>query len=260
MGYLSEYIKASGEPLTKGSITSLISAAGRLFEYLKEKGLVVSNPFKSLPVIRNDLRLPNRPLKENDMGKLLSSLARFDENSDFLSMQRNYLVHVAAELMYSTGMRVGEAAGLLIDDVNIDKGEVLVREGKGGEMRICFLNSYACEVLRLYIEKGRKFSLRGKSKEGWLLFGVTAGRLAEKIGIRLRETCKKKGFIKQTSHSFRHAFGAHFLRSGCDIREIMGFLGHKKLRTTQIYTKLEKEDLRNVLDTYHPRSFRRALE
>ena len=80
--------------------------------------------------------------------------------------------------------------------------------------------------------------------------------LIEKLNNFLNKESEKLGLGHFSSHNFRHALGYHLLRSGCDIRYIQGILGHKELNTTQIYTKVDKDDLKEVLEQYHPRQFK----
>jgi integrase/recombinase XerD len=83
-------------------------------------------------------------------------------------------------------------------------------------------------------------------------------RLLIIVNAELAKAVKKLSMKRITSHVFRHAFGFHMLRAGCDIRHIQAFLGHESLSSTEVYTKVEKEDLKRVIDTYHPRRWRKA--
>ena len=258
MSFLSEYKTLKGKNLSTYTLSFIITSVKLFFKDLKEEGIIISNPFSALPALRMEKKLPKRPLNEKDMEKLLSSLFRYDRADNLAHLISNYQVYVLAELLYSTGMRAGEAAGLKVTDIDLSRSEVLVRKGKGGTQRICFLNSYANKLCRDYLKRVRVLIL-SRYKKSDLLFGVEASTLKKKINRRLKDVCEDAGLRKQTSHSFRHAFGAHFLRSGCDLRQIQEFLGHRKLKTTQVYTQLEKEDLKKVLDSHHPRSFKEKL-
>ena len=99
------------------------------------------------------------------------------------------------------------------------------------------------------IEKMIRWTVRDKGK----LFGAEGERLGVVLSCVLEKVCTKLKLPKLTAHSFRHSFGYHLLKAGCDIRYIQELLGHKRLFTTQIYIKVDKEDLRKVLDRHHPR-------
>jgi site-specific recombinase XerD len=163
--------------------------------------------------------------------------------------------------LYSTGMRISEAAGLTVSDIDFRRSLVTVREGKGGISRVCFLSEYAREVLRMYVDEMRQaLESEWNERNGELLFGVRWHSLIMIMNKKLLETAKKLGLPKVTNHMFRHAVGYHLLRAGCPIRHIQEILGHKAIKNTEIYTKVDKEDLKAVLDKYHPRTFKGGRE
>jgi site-specific recombinase XerD len=90
------------------------------------------------------------------------------------------------------------------------------------------------------------------------LFGTGKAQLMSFVNRELKRVSAAAGLPLITSHTFRHAVGFHLLRAGCNIRHIQALLGHAKLKTTEVYTKIDKEDLRNVIDKYHPRSLPEA--
>jgi site-specific recombinase XerD len=241
----------------KSHVTTLMTKARAFYEYLKREKMVSSNPFYDVVRIRREEKLPRYIPKEKELEGFLAKLARF-EGSAFRGWV-SYRAHVASELLYATGMRIGEAARLTVADVDLDKGTVRVRESKNGRSRVCFLSEYARAVIRLYLEKARPVLARewGEKKQA-VLFGMNECVLPETVNAVLVKTAHEAGLPKITCHTFRHAFGSHLLRSGCDIRFIQTLLGHEWLSTTQVYTKVEKEDLRDVLDKCHPRHFVRG--
>lgn len=143
------------------------------------------------------------------------------------------------------------------EDIDFDRGMLTVKEAKGGIERVVFLNEYAKEVLRNYILYMKDLVLRNYSRESFGIFGAGGERLGLIVSEVLKEVTDKLKCNKISSHGFRHAFGSHFLRAGCDLRYIQGFLGHQSIATTEVYTKVEKDDLKEVLDTYHPRKWSR---
>jgi integrase/recombinase XerD len=252
-GYLVETGGRDGRPYGEGTIACFIKAASAFYEYLKSSGRVIANPFKAIVRIKQRKKLPQNFLKENEMSLLLEALGRFDQAKSVKESIRRYKTHVVAELLYSTGLRIREAARLTVADVDFERGMVLVEEGKGGRRRECFLNEYAREILRLYVHElqglvGNRLSNRE------LLFGAGEDTLGKMVNRELRRSCRALKLRTITSHGFRHSLGVHLLRSGCDIRHIQEILGHQRLKNTEIYTRVDKEDLKSVLDACHPRT------
>lgn len=258
-GWLIENGTKEGNKYTSGSIRNFMKVAKRFYEYLKQKDIVVTNPFKEVVLIRSEKKLPKNILKEKEMNKLLKALSDFtDVEGDLKRIERRYRVHVICEVMYATGLRISEVASLQIPDIDLEKREIHLREGKGGEGRVVFLNEYAARILSFYIKEMYPL-LKRKTRyhHTSLLFGASGNRLDTLVNEDLKEVCTKLGLRKTTCHSFRHAVGFHLLRAGCDIRYIQELLGHKQIRNTEVYTKVERDDLREKIDHYHPRQFKR---
>jgi integrase/recombinase XerD len=131
---------------------------------------------------------------------------------------------------------------------------VYVAEGKGRKGRLAFMTGYAAGVMKWYLEKGRRAVL-GKYERGYgrTVFGACPQRLMAAANRDLKAACRELELPEITSHGFRHSLGTHLLRAGCDMRYIQIILGHKALHTTQLYTRVDKDDLRNSLDRFHPR-------
>lgn len=239
----------------EGTIIGYITAAVAFFDYLKYKKLILTNPFKEIRRLRERKKLPRGVLKENEMNRLLKAFAEFDREENLNKRKSLYRLHVVAELMYSTGMRIDEAAGIVLTDIDFSAGTILLRETKDRKERIVFLNEYAREVLRLYVEELHPLILNAKADRK-KLFGCSGRVLNQLFNKELKVVALKTGLPVITSKSFRHAFGYHFLRAGCNMRYIQAFLGHAKLTSTEKYTKVDKEDLRTIIDTYHPRKWK----
>jgi integrase/recombinase XerD len=164
-----------------------------------------------------------------------------------------------AELMYATGMRIGEVLRLTKDDIDFESSMIVVKGGKKEQQRIAYLNDYALKVVKIYVSEMK--DVVNVKKGSRRIFGVgSAGTMIQTFHKKLDAVCKKHGIERFTSHNFRHTLGFHLLRRGCDMRYIQLILGHKDMNTTTIYTKVEKGDLRCELDTYHPRRFRRDAD
>jgi site-specific recombinase XerD len=240
------------------SVYGMVYLSGRLYAYLKTIGKVYVNPFIGIKRVKQEVRLPRNIPNEQKMDELLASLRDFRKER-FLWDRRNvYKTHVIAELLYASGLRISEVASLREEDIDFERNIIRVKNGKGGKDRTAYLNDYAARVLKLFACNMRELVNRGKSDT---LFGVKTGRLLDSsLNRRLNEYGKKCGIGRFTSHNFRHAIGFHLLRRGCDLRYIQLILGHEELNSTTIYTKVEKGDLRNELDSCHPRRFGKETE
>jgi tyrosine recombinase XerC len=153
------------------------------------------------------------------------------------------------ELLYSTGIRVGEIANLKIDDINF-VDEVIKVRGKGKKERIVPFGKYALNCLMKYIEK------RPNKKERYLFLNKYGKRLTERSIERI---VKKYSLIsginkRVTPHTLRHTFATHLLEKGVDLRTVQELLGHERITTTQIYTHLTVEKLKEFYDKFHPRN------
>ncbi|MDR1922041.1 MAG: tyrosine recombinase XerC [Candidatus Adiutrix sp.] len=165
------------------------------------------------------------------------------------------------ELIYSTGLRVGELAGLDLPDVELPSLKLMVRRGKGGKDRLVPFGEPAAEALRAWLAVRADFYKAGLSGEA-----VFLGRRGRRLGDReIRRTLDKRlagaGLDAQYSpHSLRHSFATHLLSAGADLKAIQEMLGHSSLATTQRYTHLDLERLRRVYRAAHPRARIRAGE
>jgi integrase/recombinase XerD len=254
--YLSERLTKDGQKIGTGTMLNYLKTARRFFSYLVQIELLATNPFLELKQPRLGKHLSRNVLTEAQMGKLLSALERFDELPTLMRRLRRYRVHVVAELLYATGLRIAEAGALRPADLDLSQRLVYVRAGKGGVPRTAFLTAYACEVLARYLASGRErvMVLRDRC-HGDTLFGAGKGQLAMLVNAELHELCTELEIPVITTHGFRHSLGTHLLRAGADMRHIQVILGHEALATTQIYTQVDKDDLKRSLDTFHPRQW-----
>jgi len=249
---VASLVTREGKPIAAETCNSLLQAGRRVFRYLATIGAVNNNPFCEVNNPRKPDRISQNVLTEAQMNVLLEHLRRFDN-------VENYKVHVLAELLYATGLRIAEAASLVPADLDTRQRFVYVRKGKGGKSRTAFLTGYAAEVLDRYITRGRQLvldSYHGPRLQGHTLFCVCPIRLSEELKLVFRSTCPELELPVITSHGFRHSLGTHLLRAGCDMRHIQVILGHDRLQTTQVYTKVDKDDIKKSLDAHHPRQWK----
>ena len=247
------WMVSQGSRYSHSSIQSIIGPLSAFYDYLKKKKLITVNPFTLIDRIKSPLRLPGNIPDEKEMEAILIYLSKFTRGKDLTCYKRDYRAHVLCELLYSTGMRISEAAAIRCEDIDFVNASVLVHDSKTKSERTAFLNDYVKNILYTYVNEMREqvlFLKNGGDRS--LLFGASTHLKTWLNGI-LAEVCREMGREKVTSHIFRHAFGYHMLKAGCDVRKIQKFLGHSRLSTTGVYTKVDTESLRNILDQYHPR-------
>jgi len=255
--YLVTRTNDAGSPAyCKATISTVVGSLTTFYDYLRKRKLIPANPFREIRKVKRMKGLPKNILNEAQMSAFLKTLKEFWKGADLTERRKLYKAHVIAEFMYSTGSRINEVMKLTADDIDFLRGTVAVRDSKTGKSRECILGEYAAKVLKIYVEDTREYVLFGKNGgDARLLFGSKTN-LKTWLNAFLGAECGKLGLPKVTTHHFRHAVGYHLLRAGCDIRYIQELLGHEKLSTTEVYTKVDKEDLRAVLDRFHPRTLR----
>jgi integrase/recombinase XerC len=247
---------AGGNRLKAPTVIVRLRAGRSLFRYLVENNAAAFNPFLEVEYPKEPERVCHNLLSVEDMRRLLKSLERYSEVTQVNAQKFRYRLHVLAELLYATGMRISEAAALVPADIQLPDRLIYVRHGKGSKPRITYLTDYATAVLRNYITKGRPLftqSNTATTPRNAKLFCLGRQRLMVLANQGFREICEQQNLPVITSHGFRHSLGTHLLQAGCDIRCIQVILGHQRLSTTQIYTTLDKEALRDCLDRFHPR-------
>lgn len=227
------------------TVADIVAAVDNFYKWLVSEGKVFSNPFYGLRHVKREQRLPRTVPSQAEMATHLSNLGKFWTRPAVRERRSWYRLHVVAELLYATGMRIDELAHLKASDFDFEGHTVTIREGKGGVSRTAFLGDYAASVVKFYLTEMRDAVNFRHSHD--TLFGVSSGRNFDGLNTQLRAIC---GF---TSHSFRHAVGTHLLQRGCDLRYIQLILGHDDLKSTALYTRVSKEELRDQLDSHHPR-------
>jgi integrase/recombinase XerC len=227
------------------SIQRRLAAVRNLFAYLLREGVVDANPGADITAPKAPRRLPGT-LDADAMSRLL------DVRGDHPIATRDRAI---MELLYSSGLRLAELAGLEATDIDFGEGTVRVT-GKGAKTRIVPVGAKAREALRDWI-KVRPQLLKSPSSA---LFISRIGRplSMRNIQSRVEHWARRLGLPEGVSpHTFRHSFATHLLESSGDLRAVQELLGHADISTTQIYTHLDFQHLARIYDQAHPRARKR---
>lgn len=229
----------------KSSIARKLSTLRSFFRYLIREKVITNNPAKAVSTPKVEKSLPSS-LTVDEAFRLMDSPK--GETGGKALRDRAIL-----ELLYSSGLRVGELVNLNLNHLDFTLGIVKVL-GKGRKERIVPVGLKALEALRLYLEKRMD-----KGPDSPLFINPRGGRLtARSVGRLIKKYTESSGIVRKVSpHTLRHTFATHLLDSGAEIREIQEMLGHSSLSTTQRYIHLTPGKLMEVYDRAHPRSFHR---
>lgn len=229
---------------TNKTISRHISSLRSLFKYLLKEGKIKNNPMTLVSNPKVEKKLPKFvPYKE-----LEQILNVFD--SDNPVDLRNTLI---LELLYSTGIRVGELINIKIKDIEFTKKEIKIL-GKGNKERIVLFGSRCYELLNKYLNSFyRKYNINNND---YLLLGVKGNKINDREVRKIVDEAVKKAGVKLniSPHVLRHTFATHMLNEGADLKSVQQLLGHESLSTTTIYTHISNERLRNVYLHSHPRA------
>jgi integrase/recombinase XerD len=236
------HLKDTG--LAATSIRRSISSMRSFFGFLMEEGACAADPTERLESPGTGRSLPT-VLTQAEVGRLLD--APSPSSSSFLRDR------AILELLYATGLRVSELVGIRLRDVELDEG-LLRAHGKGGKEREVPFGRTSAEAVRRYLHHLRPELDRGKG-EGMLFLNFRGKPLTRmSVWTLVKGAAKVAGIAKRTSpHTLRHTFATHLLEGGADLVVVQELLGHVDISTTQIYTHLDREYLREVHRKFHPR-------
>ncbi|MCW4451416.1 site-specific tyrosine recombinase XerD [Kaistella sp. BT6-1-3] len=223
-----------------------ISSIKAFFKYLVEDEAREDNPATLLEGPKLGLYLPDT-LSFDDVNRIIKAI----NISTDLGRRNQCMI----EVLYGCGLRVSELIDLKMSNINFKESYLKV-EGKGDKARFVPLAAYTAELIKQYIKEIRsKYKINKKCED--ILFLNSRGSSMSRVivFIIIKELTEKAGINKKISpHTFRHSFATHLLQNGADLRYIQEMLGHSSITTTEIYTHLKNEELRDVILNYHPRN------
>lgn len=231
--------------LVEASIARNLSAIRMFYQFLFVEGGVKSNPAALVDTPKLSIRLPN----VLSITEILSLLEQPDL-SDRLGIRDRAML----EFLYATGVRVSELIRIKLRDLSPENKLVRV-VGKGGKERLVPCGEVALHFVEHYIREVRTLLIKPASRSMDYLFLNWRGNPMSRMGFWwiLKRYCKKAGLNQKVSpHTLRHSFATHLLEGGAELRAVQEMLGHSDISTTQIYTHLDREYLKEVHKTFHP--------
>ena len=243
--HIMDYMSTLEGALSVRSAARNLSAIKIFFRFLVSDGKIEGNPSRLLESPKLPQRLPG-VLTQNEVELLLSQ--------PDVSNPRGQRDKAMLELLYATGLRVSELVGLEVSNINLEAGYVRT-VGKGSKERMVPMGEKALNALRDYLSDGRVGLLRQRRSPK--LFLNSRGQSLTRQGFW--KIIKQYGVLaginkKITPHLLRHSFASHLLEGGADLRAVQVMLGHADISTTQIYTHVTRERLKEIHEKYHPRS------
>jgi len=243
--HLQSFIQTIGKlEMAPSSQARIISGIKSFFKYCLLEQIITINPTTLLPTPKIQRKLPD-VLSFEEIEQLIGQID--------LSKPEGGRNKAILEVMYSSGLRVTEAINLKLSCLYLDVGFIRVI-GKGDKERLVPIGSDAIKYIKLYKDTIRVHQAPAKDCED-ILFLNNRGKALSRVMIFyiIKDLIQKTGIQKTISpHSFRHSFATHLVEGGADLRAVQEMLGHESITTTEIYTHINREYLRDTLDRFHP--------
>ena len=230
------------------TVARKVAAMKSFFKFMARTEVIADNPAEDLDTPKVKKSLP-QTLTPDEVEQLLAAPATLGPTPKGL---RDIAL---LEVLYATGMRVSEVAGLTLDDLDLDRGTARC-VGKGSKERVMPLYGEAVNAVRTYLDRSRP-ALLGENQEERTLFLNPRGEQLTRQGLWLiiKNYARELNLADRvTPHTLRHSFATHMLNGGAGLREVQKLLGHANISTTQVYTHISREHLRQVYDESHPRA------
>jgi integrase/recombinase XerD len=249
-------------PLAASSAGRAMAAVRGLHAFACAQGLTAADPARPVTPPAPPRRLP-KAISVEEVVRLLEAAGPPAAGDGAPAMLRD---RALLEFLYATGARISEATSLDVDDLNLEDDPVVLLDGKGGKQRIVPLGRYAAAAVDAYLIRGRPALAAGAaarsapgrprgSASPAVFLNARGGRLTRQgAWAVLRAAAGRAGLARVSPHTLRHSFATHMLDGGADIRVVQELLGHASVSTTQVYTLVTVEKLREVYAAAHPRA------
>ena len=243
-------------PLAAASAARAASAVRGLHRFALREGLAGADPSRDVRPPAPPRRLP-RALPVDAVVRLLETAGPVTATGD--GAARALRDRALLEFLYGTGARISEAVGAAVDDLDVDEGAALLH-GKGGRTRLVPIGGYAVEALRAYLVRARPVLAATGRGTPAVFLNARGGTLSRQgAWTILRRAAQRAGLPVDgpeavSPHTLRHSYATHLLDGGADVRVVQELLGHASVTTTQVYTLVTVERLREVYATAHPRA------
>ncbi|MUK89925.1 tyrosine recombinase XerC [Ornithinibacillus sp. L9] len=235
------------QQLSRRSVSRKISSLRSFYRFMERDSIVTTNPFINVSLPKTTKPIPGFLYKEE-----IEKLFDVSDETDPLGQRDQALL----ETLYATGIRVSECQQLTLINIDFSIGTILV-SGKGRKERYIPFGSFAEKALQTYIQDGRQKLLnKAKANSDYIFLNSRGNPLTDR-GIRLilKKMVEKAALtVHVHPHKLRHTFATHMLNEGADLRTVQELLGHENLSSTQVYTHVTKDHLRNIYLNSHPRA------
>lgn len=243
---IQSYLNNLRSDLAESSISRFIASIRGFHKFLVQEEITKNNPAQYLSVGSKSLRLP-KTLSVEVINAVIDSIDTSSPNSS-----RDKLIF---EFLYGTGARISELVNTDLDDIDIDSNVVKIRFGKGSKQRIVPLGKSLKVAIENYLTRSRNSLVNSRKPSAALILNSKGSRLTrQSIWEVVNKVALENKLEDLSPHSLRHAFATHLLEGGADVRVVQELLGHSSVNTTQIYTHITVERLREVFSETHPRA------
>jgi site-specific recombinase XerD len=228
--------------VSRKSISRKLSSLKTFFTYLEDNNEISHNPAEMVKPPKQDQKLP-RIENSEDISKMMEE--------DFISTKMKLRNSTIIEVLYGSGMRVSELRNLLLENINLESGEIKVK-GKGNKERIVLIGEKAVNSIKKYLDFERKTT----SNTNYLFLNKFGNPISTRSIQRIVKKYSQIAGLHEDfhTHTLRHSFATHMLDGGADIKVVQELLGHSSPTTTQIYTHISKEKIKEIYNSSHPRS------
>jgi len=241
---LAFHLTAKGKLLTLRTQAQALGIIKAFTRFLKEQDYLVSDPGEAIRLPKKPKRLPKTILNGNDIKKLM--------DAPDARTNQGYRDRAILEILYDTAIRRSELSSMRISDLDLNAGYALIR-GKGDKERVVPISKRVCAIVNNYILAVRPCLLQGKD-DGYLILNRWGQRMDPNSIWAVVKRCVHLARLKKdvSTHTLRHTCATHMLRNGAPVRHLQEMLGHESLESTQIYTHVTINDLKEIHARYHP--------